>query len=57
MPNYNYKCPNCEATCTVTQAVSDEPKIPKCLACNEYMVRLYGSISIQLKGGGWGSSG
>ena len=54
MPSYSYKCLKCEATCTVTQAVNQNVKIPKCLACNENMVRVYGDLSVQFKGGGWG---
>ncbi len=56
MPNYNFKCSECEAVCTVTQNVSDTPKTPKCLSCNLDMIRIYGTIAVQLKGGGWGSS-
>lgn len=55
MPSYNYKCTKCEFTCTVTQPVNENVKTPKCLSCNEYMTRVYGGLSVQFKGGGWGS--
>lgn len=56
MPSYSFKCPTCEATVTVTQDVSDNPKVPKCLNCEIDMTRVYGGLSVQFRGGGWGSS-
>jgi putative FmdB family regulatory protein len=55
MPNYEYKCPDCEATCTVTQGINEDTRTPKCLACNKMMARVFGDLSVQFKGGGWGS--
>jgi len=54
MPNYQYKCLDCEATCTTTQDINKETKIPKCLACNKPMVRVFGNLAVQFRGGGWG---
>jgi putative FmdB family regulatory protein len=54
MPNYQYKCLDCEATITVTQNINKETKIPKCLACNKPMARVFGNLSVQFRGGGWG---
>jgi putative FmdB family regulatory protein len=54
MPNYEYKCLKCDASITVTQDINTEKKIPKCLACNKLMVRIFGNLAVQFKGGGWG---
>jgi putative FmdB family regulatory protein len=54
MPNYHYKCLDCEATCTITQNINEETKTPKCLACNKPMTRIFGNLAVQFRGGGWG---
>jgi len=56
MPNYEYKCPTCNAEVTITLKIKDEVKIPECLACNKLMTRVFGNLAVQFRGGGWGSS-
>lgn len=54
MPTYNYQCPTCKATASVTVLIADTPKTPGCLACLKPMQRVYGGIAVTFKGKGWG---
>lgn len=54
LPVYEYKCPN-EHVQIFTESIQVEHKAPeKCDKCEENVVRMFGSPSIQFKGTGWG---
>lgn len=57
MPTYQYKCPKCEATMTVTRSIHLDDPGYHCLSCNTKMNQIIGNISVSFKGGGWGGSG
>ena len=53
MPNYEYKCASCDATITVSQSITENPKTPKCLACKTDMSRIYLTPVVRFNGTGW----
>jgi putative FmdB family regulatory protein len=55
MATYEYKCEVCNSIVSVTNPISEEIKIPKCLACKKDMVRIFNAPGLSFKGIGWGS--
>ena len=54
MPTYEYKCPNCPMTITITRSVESEEHKPGCANCAQVMVRVFDAPPIQFKGKDWG---
>jgi putative FmdB family regulatory protein len=55
MATYYYKCNTCEASASVSNPISEESKVPKCLECNKNMERVFSAPAVTFKGSGWGS--
>jgi putative FmdB family regulatory protein len=54
MPTYQYSCPGCPMTITITRSVESEEQKPICANCAQVMKREYDAPPIHLKGEGWG---
>jgi putative FmdB family regulatory protein len=54
MPTYEYKCPNCPMTITITRSVESEEHKPGCANCAQVMLRVFDAPPIQFKGKDWG---
>jgi putative FmdB family regulatory protein len=54
MPTYVYACPRCAAKTDVVADITTEPETPKCLKCDELMMRKYDWQTTRFIGGGWG---
>lgn len=54
MPTYVYSCPRCNAKADVVADITVEPEAPKCLKCDELMMRKYDWQTTRFIGGGWG---
>lgn len=52
MPLYDYKCPQCDNTRTVTISISEEDYKAIC-SCGTQMVRVYGLAGVNFKGQGF----
>jgi len=52
MPNYEYVCKNCGHSFEVTRSFSDSP-LTTCRECGGPLRKVYGSIGIVFKGGGF----
>ena len=61
MPLYDWKCPKCSATTTVTRRMSEYETPPeKCSECGEtegLERTIAGGTSFNLEGGGWFKDG
>lgn len=53
MPNYEYKCPLCEAKKTITRSIHEDDPGYKCDNCKIAMIHVLGIVSVTFKGGGW----
>lgn len=53
MPAYDYQCPDCEDGITIIRSLTDEEKVPVCIACNTEMLRNYNIAAIKFVGQGW----
>ena len=53
MPNYDYKCPNCQATKAVSHSIHDTHS-ELCENCKVPMIKVFGAPLVTFKGGGWG---
>ena len=54
MPTYEYKCPNCPMTITISRSVEAEEHKPGCANCAQTMTRVYDAPPIRFEGKGWG---
>lgn len=54
MPTYEYKCPGCPMTITITRSVGSEEHKPICANCAKTMTRIFDAPPIQFKGKDWG---
>lgn len=54
MPSYEYKCPTCPMTITITRSLEAEENKPICAPCSKETVRVYDAPPIQFRGKGWG---
>ena len=54
MPTYEYKCPTCPMTITITRSVEAEEHKPGCANCAQVMVRVFEAPPIRFEGKGWG---
>ena len=53
MPNYVYRCPNCDQVTTVTAALADyDPALP-CSKCQTPQRRIYDSPGVTFKSPGF----
>ncbi|CAB4127939.1 CxxC_CxxC_SSSS, putative regulatory protein, FmdB family [uncultured Caudovirales phage] len=55
MPTYQYKCPLCQASLTVTRSIHVDDPGYECDNCKVKMNQVIGNIGLSFKGGGWGS--
>jgi putative FmdB family regulatory protein len=55
MPTYEYKCPLCQGSRSVTRSIHADDPGYECENCKVPMVHVIGNISVSFKGGGWGS--
>ena len=55
MATYYFECPECKATASVSNPISETINVPKCLSCNVDMERQFTAPSVTFKGTGWGS--
>ena len=55
MPNYEYKCPLCQASKTVSRSIHDDDPGYECDNCKVKMNQVRGGLSVSFKGSGWGS--
>ena len=54
MPNYEYKCPNCQMVTESFFPIADGPAPAIMCECGHEAFRKFSDFGIQLKGGGWG---
>lgn len=54
MPTYEYKCPDCSNTITITRSIEAEENKPICSSCAKEMVRIFDAPPIRFEGKGWG---
>ena len=54
MPTYQYACPGCPMTITITRSVESEEHKPICANCAQVMKRNFDAPPVHLKGKGWG---
>jgi putative FmdB family regulatory protein len=57
MPDYDYKCTNCNRVTTITMSIKNISDNHLCDVCNFLMKRVYSSsISVQFNGNGFYST-
>ena len=57
MPTYEYKCVDCKVNKEVPKSIKDADSIELCEQCGNAMNKVYNTFGIQLKGGGFYSTG
>ena len=55
MPEYTFKCPNCNKISKVTRTFDEAGNELRCEKCNELMNKIY-SIGVKFNGGGFYSN-
>jgi putative FmdB family regulatory protein len=53
MPNYTYKCLQCETVLTVTRSINDSDPGYKCEDCKIAMIRVYSLGAVTFNGSGF----
>ncbi len=54
MPSYDFRCPECGETLTVTASIKEISNFrPTCLVCKGDMRRVFNPANIVFKGEGW----
>ena len=56
MPHYDYACKTCPQTFTVTRSIEDPEIVPKCLKCQAYPIRVFGTPAVQFNSPGFYST-
>jgi putative FmdB family regulatory protein len=54
MPTYQYSCPGCPMTITITRSLDSEEHKPICANCAKTMTRVFDAPPIRFEGEGWG---
>lgn len=57
MPNYEYKCKECNATEEGYRHIDDRDNLPKCNTCGILMDRIWQATPAHFKGSGFYSTG
>ena len=57
MPTYEYECKECSIRQEINRGIKEEEVIPPCSSCGYKMTKVYSTFGIQLKGGGFYSTG
>ena len=55
MPEYTFKCPNCNKISKVTRTFDEAGNKLRCNKCKEFMNKIY-SIGVKFNGGGFYSN-
>lgn len=56
MPQYEYKCKDCDKTTLVARPFNAEEKTYNCDTCNSELTRVYSSIGVTFNGSGFYST-
>ena len=57
MPNYEYKCADCDTSEEHYRAFGEQDNFPNCQYCQKEMARVWSANPVQFKGTGFYSTG